>query len=178
MPELHLSRAEIADRLDLSERRITQLVRTHDFPRRVSGRSVTFPWPRCLHWYVQFKQEEALKRAAPAEPKNLEEAEKRKAIADAEIAEFRLAKMRGEVVPLDLYRAELRRVLDRVRARFVSVPGEYAPRLIGLAEMPAAVAVLRDLVTSVLGEMQGAGAEPMDDTSEAAEPDADVAEAV
>lgn len=164
MADRHVVRAEIAARLGLSERQITNLVRTgkladgSSFPSRVSGRDRTFPSDRCFDWYVRYKQEEALQRAAgKKEPANMAEAELRKAIADAEIAELKLQRLRGEIVPLDQYRRELRRVLSRVRARFQAIPGEYAPRILEPLDMARATMVLRDLVGSVLAELQSSG---------------------
>lgn len=162
MPDRYVSRGELAVRLGLSERQITNLVRRHpDFPSRVDGRERSFPTDRCFEWYVRYKQEEALQRAA-AKPEitGRADADLRKAIADAEIAELRVQKLRGDVVPTEAYRKELRRVLDRVRGRFVSIPGEYGPRCLNLSEVAASVAVLRDLVASVLAELQSVANAP------------------
>jgi hypothetical protein len=48
----------------------------------------------------------------------------------------------------------------RVRARFVAVPGEYGPRFLNLSTLPESVAQLRDLVSTVLAELQQL---PLDD---------------
>ena len=176
MPDRLVSRRELAERLNLSERQITTLVKSGrladgtEFPSRVEGRERSFPTDRCFEWYLRYKQEEALQRAAGRqEPANMAEAELRKAIADAEIAELKLQRLRGEVVPADAYRRELRRVLTRVRARFTSIPGEYASRILEPLDMARATAVLRDLVATVLAELQSAPSEPVDDASEAEE---------
>ncbi len=161
MPDRYVTRAEIAARLNLTERRISMLVRDHEFPRRVEGRAVTFPSDRCFEWYLQFKQEEALARAAdrtPVGPLALGEAELRKAVADADIAELRVAKLRGEVVPIESFRKELRAGYGRARARWVSVPGEYGNRFLHLTETAASVALLREMVNQVLAELQVIGA--------------------
>lgn len=169
MADTHVSRAEIAARLGLSERQVTNLVRSGrladgtPFPSRVRGRTRTFPTDRCFAWYIRFKQEEALERAATREsPTNMQEAELRKAVADAEMAELRLATMRGDVVPIEQYRRELHRTLSRVAARFASVPGEYAPRILEPLDMPRAVKLLRELVATVMAELQSAAGSTTD----------------
>lgn len=170
MAERYVSREDIAARLCLTLRQITRLVRDHDFPRRVQGKRVTFPADRCFEWYIQFKQREAIERAQPAKDATLEEAEKRKAIADASIAEIKLATLRRELVNVEDYRRELREVLGRVRARVLAIPGEYAPQLLNLDGMPQAVAMLRTVASSVLTELETAAC--ADDEAELAEADA------
>lgn len=166
MADRLVSRREIGDRLGLSERQITNLIKSAKladgtpFPSRVDGRDRKFPTDRCFDWYVRFKQEEALKRAdSRKEPENMADAELRKAIADAEIAELKVMRLRGDVVTLETYRKELRRVLTRVRARFAAIPGEFAPRILEPMDMARASAVLKDLVATVLAELQRAGAD-------------------
>lgn len=161
MPDRFVSRAEIADRIGLSARQITNLVRSGKlsdgtvFPSRVNGRDRTFPVERCFEWYVRFKQEEALERAAgrPA-LSNIADAELRKAIADAEIAELKVQRLRGEVAPIEQYRNEMRRVMTRVASRFRAMPGEYASKILEPLDMPRATNVLRDMVGEVLAELQ------------------------
>lgn len=173
MAERYVSRREIAERLGLSERQITNLVRDAkladgtEFPSRVKGKDRSFPSDRCFDWYVRFKQEEALQRAAGREaPKDMAAAELRKAIADAEIAELKVAQLRGEFVSLEEYRKELRRILTRIRARFVAIPGEFAPRILEPMDMVKASAVLKDLVATVLAELQGVGRHTEDASDE------------
>lgn len=162
MAEKHVSRAKIAARLGLAERRITDFIRNGKladgtpFPSRVSGRARTFPEERCFDWYIKFKQEEAIARAGPQKPVGIEEAEKRKAIADAELAELKLARLRGDLLPVDDFRADLQRILGAVRARILSMPAEYAPRI--PLEMAAAVKLLQDIGDDLFAEMQQVGA--------------------
>jgi phage terminase Nu1 subunit (DNA packaging protein) len=175
MRDRHVSRAEIAERLNLTERRITELVKDGKladgtvFPSRVDGRDRKFPVQRCFEWYLRFKQEEAVERAAGrTTPANMAEAELRRAIADAELAELKLQRLRGEVVPLETYRNELRRVLSRVRGRFQAVPGEFAPRILEPLDMVKATSVLKDLVGTVLAELQHVSIEDAGDSDERA----------
>lgn len=163
MPDRYVSRAEIADRLSLTERSITGLVKKGKladgtpFPSRVAGKARTFPVERCFEWYLRFKIEEAIARAGPQTPVDLADAEKRKAIADAELAEHKLAQLRREFVPIGDYRRELERVVGRLRGRLSAAPGEYAPRIMEPLDMPHAVAVLREMVADLLANLQGSG---------------------
>jgi len=162
MSDRQVSRAEIARRLNLSEKRITQLVKDGrladgtEFPSRVEGRNRTFPSDRCFEWYVRFKQEEALQRAAPMKPDVLKEAALRQAVADASIAELKLAGLRNEVATVEEHRRELRRILGRVRSRIVAMPGTYASQLLGIPSMADAAVRLRVIVVAILSDLQQA----------------------
>lgn len=108
---------------------------------------------------AQRQAREAWDKSQKNEPESMADAELRKAIADAEIAELKVMRLRGDVVTLETYRKELRRVLTRVRSRFTAIPGEYAPRILEPMDMARASAVLKDLVATVLMELQRAGAD-------------------
>ena len=52
--------------------------------------------------------------------------------ARANLLELRLAKERGEVLPLSLYRSELFRILNSVRERILRISGQVSAELVGL----------------------------------------------
>ena len=150
-----VDRTEIAFLLGVEPRTVTNYVKSHpDFPSRVKGSNRTFPVQRCLAWQRDRAVADAITSVAPPPPDGAHEAGVRKAIADAELAEIRLAKLRGELIPVDVASQEVDRAFGRVRARFVAVPGEYGPQLLNLTDLPRAVAVLRALVAQVLTELQ------------------------
>ena len=176
------SRADVAARLSLSEKQITNLVKTGrladgtEFPSRVEGRGRTFPLDRCFDWYVRFKQEEALGRAAPAKPPDfMRQAALRQAIADADTAELRLATLRREVAPVDEHRRELRRILTRIRTAIDGMPGAQAQRMIGLPDMAAATTALRAVSLQLLLELQSAARQAMDEIEREPVPGVEVA---
>lgn len=165
----YVDRAEIAFLLDVDVRTITNYVNEHaDFPSRVSGKRRTFPVQRCIAWARERAVAEALAKAAPPPPpeegSGLLAAELRKAVADAELAELKAAKLRGDVVAVQAAAKEIRDAFSRVRARLLSTPGEYAPQMLHLEELPKAVLMLRNLVDTVLAELQAhAGGEDLED---------------
>lgn len=150
-----VDRNEIAFLLGVDPRTITNWVKKHpDFPSRVRGKDRSFPVQKCIAWKRDRDVAEAVASLAPPKPDGMYEAERRKAIADAELAETRLAKMRGELIPVDVASSEVDRAFSRVRARFLAAPGEYAPQLLNLAELSRTTAVLKDMVARVLDELQ------------------------
>jgi phage terminase Nu1 subunit (DNA packaging protein) len=159
------SREEIAEILGVEVRTITNWIKHHpDFPSRVDGKHRKFPIARCVTWKIDRAVADAIASMAPKAPADLADAEKRRAIADAEFAEIRVQKLRGEVVLVEDARKEVEAAFARVRARFVAIPGEYAPRFLNLTSVPQAVSNLRDLTSTVLSELQQTQLADEDDT--------------
>lgn len=166
----YVDRKEIAFLLDVDVRTITNYVDNHaDFPSRVNGKRRTFPAQRCIAWARERAVAAALAKATPPPPANeegsgLAAAELRKAIADAELSELKAAKLRGDVVAVQAAAKEIRDAFTRVRSRLLSTPGEYAPQILHLEELPKAVLMLRNLIDTVLAELQAhAGGEDDDE---------------
>jgi hypothetical protein len=62
--------------------------------------------------------------------------------------------MRGDVVAVQAAAKEIRDAFGRVRARLLSTPGEYASQFLYIEQLPKAVLKLRELVDTVLAELQ------------------------
>lgn len=157
--EQFASREEIAEILGCDVRTITKYVKQNpkDFPSRVRGKTRDFPIRRCVTWKMDRAVAEAIASFAPPPPSGLLDAEKRKAIADAEYAELRVQKIRREVVPVADQIREMERAYARVRGRLLAVPGEHASRFLNLDSVPKSVVQLREMVANVLSELQQAG---------------------
>lgn len=107
-------------------------------------------WPDFPKWR---DAELARKAAEAAAPGDFEEARTRKVSAEAELAELELARERGRMVTVDDCADRLARILERVRARLVAVPGKLAPRLVGLGTAMEARGVLEEAVGETLAEL-------------------------
>lgn len=150
-----VDREEIAFLLGVDLRTISRFVRQHsDFPSRVQGRARTFPVRRCLQWQQDRIVANVVSQAAPSAPDSSEEAARRKLLAEAQLAEVKLAKARAEVISVSLALKEIHDVFARVRATLLGKPGEYAPQILHLEDMGDATRVLRRLVDNTLGELQ------------------------
>lgn len=108
-------------------------------------------------WRWRDAQIEA-KAAAKHAPTDQADAERRKAIADAEMAEHKLAVARGEVVPVAQVSAAWERHLAGLRAKIAAVPGKWARALIGLGKPNQVQAALHPLVQELFAVL--AQAEP------------------
>lgn len=168
----YVSREEIADELGVEERTITNWVREAPehapgpFPSRVKGRARTFPRRKCLTWFIQFKINEGIARSAPPRPTDIAEAERRKAVADAEKAELQVAQLRAILAPRTIIDEVCQRQMQALRAVIVSMPGRYGPRMVGCVDIADAVERLQRAVPELLSALRDA--EPDDQVEPAA----------
>ncbi|MDX6481730.1 MAG: hypothetical protein QOG85_2240, partial [Gaiellaceae bacterium] len=92
----------------------------------------------------------------PNEPGLLSEARRRKAIADAELAEYELAEKRRLVVPIDEAVDVLTREFSHAREKLLAMPPRIAPLIVGLKSVAEARVLLDQAVTEILNELSGA----------------------
>lgn len=93
-------------------------------------------------------------RAESAES-GLTEARKRRAIADARLAELALAEREGRLIPVDVLDDLLTRLTTELRARILAQIGKYAPRIpIPIAQ---AQALLQDIANEQLALLRTTG---------------------
>lgn len=122
MARAQVTGQQLADLLGVSRRQISRYA-SEGMPYAGEGVRRRYPWPECRIWYnAQVKEQARAEAARKPAIEHMHEAERRKAAADAEIAELRLAKLRGELVPLVDVEAELRDILARVKARLRQHP--------------------------------------------------------
>jgi phage terminase Nu1 subunit (DNA packaging protein) len=90
----------------------------------------------------------------------------RKALADAALAELKLARLRGEVVPIEDYRREFGRVCTGLREVVMAIPARYAAQLVGCDSIIDVQARLREVRLDLLAAMRTAvQTYAMDDTA-------------
>lgn len=113
---------ELAELLGVAPRSISRFV-ADGMPYKGEAQKRRYPWPECRTWYNE-RVAKLAKAEVERKPEidSLHEAEKRKAAADAEMAELKLAKLRGELVAVDDFEAELRDILEKVKARIRQHP--------------------------------------------------------
>lgn len=174
MAEPFVGRAAIAERLGITEREITNLVRDHaDFPSRLRGRRRTFPPARCLKWYIDFKQQEAVRRAKPTATLDLDVARAKKTMIDTDLAELELEAARGRLIPKEVHEQRVEELAGRLAGRLKNLSRYTGDVQSALTAVDAQVLLerigddlLRSLV-SVADELE-AEAEKDDDASSAA----------
>src|SRR4051812_8927418 len=118
--------------MGVDPRAITTWVKKHeDFPSRKKRDGVReFPVRQCLQWQRDRAVADAIAGFGPQKPSDFEEAELRKAIADAELAEIKVARERGSVVAVSSAVATFRELAGRIRASVLSKRGEYRDQIL------------------------------------------------
>jgi phage terminase Nu1 subunit (DNA packaging protein) len=138
-----MNKKELADVLGLKPRQIDNLV-IEGLPRVKDGRAIVYG-VEAVAWYFRRKLEAAVERAP-----SLDDARARKENALAELAEYQLDQVRAQMVDQETRVRELARILDRIRAVLLNVPGRDAPGLIGLRSYGEARVALEKIIDRVL----------------------------
>lgn len=119
-------------------------------PRQGEGRTAKYPLERCIAWVRERDREEALEAARP---KDLEEARLRKAIADAELAEYEVAERRSQTMTVEHFDDLVGSAMRRMDAQLRTLPRRVAPELVGLTTVKAFRAALDTAVGQVRAEL-------------------------
>lgn len=137
----------LAALLDLTDRRIHQLVREGVLPKAGRGK---YPVADCVQAYVGYWQRQAEERAAQVVI-DYKAVRARKVQAEAELKELELGLRRGELVPTDAVEAQVRDALEPVDIGLRTVHNrlsrEWAEKL-GVAEGEA-VHLIKELADQV-----------------------------
>jgi hypothetical protein len=142
----YVSGVEAARRIGISPQAIGQWGAKSDAPVRVRRGVREYAWPQFPRW-----REEQLLSDRGRTRMGLSEAEERKAGADAALAELRLERERGAVVPASEVRAAAEEEAIRVQTIVLQLPTDQAAKLaerLGCTVRDAMVA-LRDVADAL-----------------------------
>lgn len=146
---MNLSKRDAAKALGVGIRQLERLVADGRVRLVRQGRAHVFP--------VDSLFRELRRRVAEAEQQAMREDREAKGEqvlltrARRELAEYEAAKRRGETVTVADVEQLVGELCDRLRAKLLSVPGGWAPRLVNLRTIAEAQQLLEELVREVLG---------------------------
>ena len=95
---------------------------------REKGKRVEYDIPACN---TKLRARERAMAIKEAEPKDLFEAELRKAAADARLAEIKVAREEGQLVTIEDSARLVEGLLSDLRAQLITLPQRVAPSLVG-----------------------------------------------
>lgn len=137
-----LNQKQLAARLDLDPRQVRNLSKK-GMPTtylRETGTERGYPWPACMHWYVQFKIEaETAKFSAPA---RLQAAQIREMEARAAKRELELEEAHGRVLPVEWISGRERQLMEQVATEFRTFGQRIRQELVQLPDVHAVDRVL------------------------------------
>jgi phage terminase Nu1 subunit (DNA packaging protein) len=157
---------ELAALVKLSARQVHNLTEKGVFtrvPSQLRPGQLAYPLPESLHAYLDYKLQ--LEREAH-QATDTEEAERRKAVADAELKEMKVAQLRRELAATTEYRRELARVLGRVKNAIDVFPTKHAAKLPGDAPMSDRVAALQKIAAELYDALRWSSHVDEDDDGE------------
>ena len=129
---------QLAKALGVSTRRVAEMY-VEGMPRDLAG---------ARRWHQGRKKKLQDDRTGP-----LQDARRRKTEADAQLAELALKTRLGELVTVQDAAAETERILDRLRARILAVPGKFAPRIMGKTTMAEAMLALEAVTADLMADL-------------------------
>lgn len=143
-----LNKAEVAALLCVSQPRIIDWVNHYGMPCRQKGRKGVewqFVHDDVMFWYTTHIRDKG------KESKN--DAQLRKAQADATLAELQVQQKLGELVPIDDIAKIVADEYANVRARLLSIPTKLAPALYTVDDLMETQAILEQGMDDVLKEL-------------------------
>ena len=140
--------ATISKLLDLSPRRIRQLVDEGVIPREERGRYALVP---AVRGYITFLRERAVNADVGSDELGRHRARKLK--AEAEQAEMKSGEMRGDLLPKSEVHIAVTASFGRVRSKLLALPSKMAPLTTAAKNTAEAQAMLKDVVHEALSEL-------------------------
>lgn len=108
-------------------------------------------------WYMEHKLS-AAHRKGEAKPET--DSKARKLEAEARKLELDVMEREGSLVPLDYMEDQLRRICDRLRSQLITLPGRWAPSLVGLTSYQAVQLKLEQAMMDCMNAMSATGEDP------------------
>jgi phage terminase Nu1 subunit (DNA packaging protein) len=142
--------AQLAKACNLTPQRIRQLVQ-EGMPRAGRGR---YELGQCIGWYIRYLQSAVERRSGGPDRAAISEAQILKAVADAQMAQLKVARERGEMHHDSDAVAEVTRFCERVRALVLSIRSRYQSQILGLRTIPEAGQALDRIAADILTELQ------------------------
>jgi phage terminase Nu1 subunit (DNA packaging protein) len=158
-----LSAADVADILFVSEKTVRNWMNKNHLPSVDTGRGRELSWKAVLEWYVSYRAtgdgnggNEPPKKSNPTEIKPLEpvsSAQRRRAVAEADLKELELAERRAEVVSISDVERNVAAVAQGIKQKLLAVPNKLTPRLVSVDDKIRVRAILDAEMTAVCHEL-------------------------
>jgi phage terminase Nu1 subunit (DNA packaging protein) len=133
-------------------------------PSFVEGKARKFDTARVAEWHAARAAAVAVAEIQRRRPADLEDAKRRKLIAEAQLAEIAVREKEGELIPADVHADVVGQMAERLRAVCINAPSTYALELerAGM-DAASAQAVLEQVADDLTRALRGAADAPPDD---------------
>lgn len=140
--------ATVAKVLNLSERRVQQLVREGILPKPIKGK---YDLIACVRAYIKYLQERAFGKDAAPQDTHLERARLLKAQADK--TELEVDTLRGNLIPLEQVESDWRGIVMACRSKLLSIPSRSAFQIATLSDTHEIERFLKRSIYEALNEL-------------------------
>jgi hypothetical protein len=148
-----ITKRSFCDTFGVSEAQLERLFQLGMPHAKGASRRVEIPMPDGRVWYHNYLVEKGKKQAAP---KDLDEARKRRAAADADLAELELAKARNQTMLVEDHERMLGEAFGRVRARLLNLAPRAAGAAFGAPTLQECQAKIEPVVREIMEELEAA----------------------
>lgn len=140
--------ATVAKILNLSERRVQQLVKEDILPKPEKGK---YDLIACVRAYIKYLQERAFGKDAAPQDTHLERARLLKAQADK--TELEVDTLRGNLMPVETIEADWLTMVMACRSRLLSIPSKTAFQIATLSDAHEIERFLKRVIYEALTEL-------------------------
>ncbi|MCK5748506.1 MAG: hypothetical protein KAH44_19980 [Oricola sp.] len=140
--------ATVAKILNLSERRVQQLVKEDILPKPEKGK---YDLIACVRAYIKYLQERAFGKDAAPQDTHLERARLLKAQADK--TELEVDTLRGNLMPVETIEADWLAMVMACRSRLLSIPSKTAFQIATLSDAHEIERFLKRVIYEALTEL-------------------------
>lgn len=149
-----VSRAEVAILFGVSTQTVDAWVRK-GLSCDKQKNATMFNTAQVAKWLEERAAEQAV--SIDASKVDIDEAKRRKIVAEAALSELELAREQGAVVEIEDVAAEIDEQLANVRAKLLGLAPKCAPMIVAAEDLNEVKAVLEDAVREALDELVGYG---------------------
>jgi phage terminase Nu1 subunit (DNA packaging protein) len=148
-----VSGKELAEFLDVTPRRIQQLVQMEVIPKLDRGK---YPFRECVIGYLEFWKERAEGRSSETE---LDQAKLEKELLRVRREAIQTAREEESVISIEDHVEVLHKVLGAVRASIISIPGTWGTRVLGIESPVEGVERMTQLADEIVMGVAASAAE-------------------
>lgn len=152
-----LTQSEVSEAIGYSTRQIQNWLKA-GLPSAGEGHGRRFQLPTVVRWLIEFKLRDTAKG-------KLEVAQTRRAQAEAERAELRLRRERGELVPVADFEGEVNHIVGTLSAGLKAAPSRWGSQLVGLETPMAARGALEQIMRELMEDLRKRADDETDDDS-------------
>jgi phage terminase Nu1 subunit (DNA packaging protein) len=165
-----LSASDVADLLGVTEKTVRNWMNKKGLPSVDGQRGRVLRWRDVLEWYVELRKSEdgnsgnGSSKTAPQPvpdlpPETMENAMRRRAIAEADLKELDRAQRLSEVVAIEDVGRNIAAVAKNIQQKLLNVPTKLTTRLVGIDDRNRVRAILDAEMLLICNELVTVGAE-------------------